>query len=159
MQVFPVELILARPLGGSDDQAGHLLGRQFFGIDDYIEVAPIVDIDSVELEITLPVLLVPLESGIKHRFIALRLARLSPKNALGSFLQRRVQPNPEIRRNQPRGQTRTNHDLWPERCADLNQVRQKIEYFGLTGVRVNFVERDSEIVSQIAERIIDDLQP
>ena len=58
MEIFSVEPIFTRPLRSRYDLARDLFGSKLLGIDDDVKIAPITDIDAVELQISFPVLLV-----------------------------------------------------------------------------------------------------
>jgi len=86
MKVFAIQLILAGPAGSGNDQAGNLLGGQFLRVDDDIEIAPVITVEPVKLEISFPILLVSLQGAIEHGFIGQTFADFSAENSFRPFL-------------------------------------------------------------------------
>ena len=69
VEILSIQLILAGPLGSSNDQAGDLLGSQLLSVNDDIEIAAIVAVDSVELKISFPILLISLQRAVQDRLV------------------------------------------------------------------------------------------
>src|ERR1700719_2688850 len=64
MQVSPIKLILAGPASSGDNQAGNLFSSKLFRINDDIEIAVVIDVDAIDLEVPCPVLLIALQGAI-----------------------------------------------------------------------------------------------
>src|ERR1700730_2124872 len=117
MQVSPIQLILASPTSGGNNQAGDLFGGKFLGVNDDIEVAAVIDIDTIDLKVAFPILLITLQCSIKNRLVTGMLIGLSLKDHFRSSLQRGVQPNSQIGVDKPTGQPGSHNDAGVQRGA------------------------------------------
>jgi hypothetical protein len=117
MQVPPIELILACPARRSNDQTGNLFGGKLFRINDDVEIAPVIDVNAIDLEISFSVLLIALQRSIKNRLVTRMFVRLALKNPLSPGLQWCVQPNSQVRLNQPSCQSGSDHHTGAQRSA------------------------------------------
>ncbi len=158
MQIFPIQLILASPASGGNDQAGDLFGGKFLGIDDDIEIAAVINIDTVNLKIALPIRLIPLQGSVKDRLVTGVFVCLSLKDPFRSCLERCMKPNPQISVDKPTRKPGTNNDAGPQRTAHQFQIGQEIVDSAFRCLSLDFLERNGEILGKVPKRIIDNVQ-
>src|ERR1700722_212398 len=126
MQISAIQLILTGPASSGNDQAGNLFSGQFFGVYNDIEIAAIIDVDTVDLKVPFPVLLIALQRPVKNGLVAGMLIWLALKYSFGPSLQRCVEPNTQVGFDKPPCQPGSDNDAGSQRSAHQLQVGQKI---------------------------------